>query len=129
MPDIESKSLQLWPDIMEVSFDSGIEVVGPGGELVELLELSLWLVSVKILESSSDQSSLNGSFSKFLDGLFAWSGIVAPLDSMPGIETKSLQLSTDIMEVCFDSVIEVVRPCLERVELLESIRCWIKLHE
>jgi hypothetical protein len=114
---------------MEVSFDSGIEVVGPGGELVELLELSLWLVSVKILESSSDQSSLNGSFSKFLDGLFAWSGIVAPLDSMPGIETKSLQLSTDIMEVCFDSLIEVVRPCLECVELLESIRCWIKLHE
>jgi hypothetical protein len=78
---------------VEVSFDSGVEVVGPGGEPVELLELSFWFLSVKIFESSSNQSSLNGSFSEFLSGLFAWSGVVAPQVSMPGIETKSPQLS------------------------------------
>ena len=73
---------------------------------------------------------LNGFFSVFLNSISAYIVLEAPLDSVPGIETKSLQLWLDFVEVCFDSGIEVVRPGGERVELLESIRtCLIKLHE
>ena len=60
---------------------------------------------------------LNGFFSVFLNGPSACIVLEAPLDSMPGIDTKSLQLWLDFVEISNDFMVGVVYPGGELVKV------------
>jgi hypothetical protein len=59
----------------------------------------------------------NGFLSVLLNGLSAYIILEAPLDSMPGIETKSLQLWFDFVEIGTDFMVGIVYPGGELVEV------------
>jgi len=106
-PSSETKMLNFSSSIMEVMLDVTFFLVDPVSECWELHESSIF------------GTILDSFCTVFFDSSGALGIRVAPSETMPGTDTKTLPV--DFVEITFDLVFSVVGPVSEWIEVLETM--------